>query len=254
MRGWPTLIPSPVPLSLHLFFPLSLFFLLPSSLFPSFISPSLLSFLSSTYATNISKLLLCARQYAIKGSDSLKIAFILGWSKKEDGMHWGQLESQKRKLFSREAGRATYISSAPAISKRPVNWLDLKWISSSAWSWYLQHSSSRGLLLNIQCLRPQPRTAESQYLGIWPGNLQAQQTSQVSVLYPGICGSWVWALGSIWMGFTVLESEKILSHNSCVMRKGKRIAKWGLGPVLPLTYYVASAICPQPSLHDIYGL
>lgn len=83
--------------------------------------------------------------------------------------------------------------------------------------------------------RVQPRPAESQDLGIGPGNLCGPQTSQVSLLDLRVCASWAWAIGSTEMGLTGSESGNILGHNSCVMRKGKRNAKPALGPALPLT-------------------
>lgn len=61
--------------------------LIPPSFLPLFLFSFLLSFsppsLPSTYATNIFKPLFCARQYAVKDSDSLQIAFILGRGRKE---------------------------------------------------------------------------------------------------------------------------------------------------------------------------
>lgn len=50
--------------------------------FPPFF---LSSFLHPIYATNISKHLFGAWKYAIKDPDSLQIAFILGWGRKEGG-------------------------------------------------------------------------------------------------------------------------------------------------------------------------
>ena len=62
--------------------------------------------------------------------------------------------------------------------------------------------------------RAQPRPAESQYLGIGPGNLHGPQTSQLSFLDPQVCGSWAWAIGSTEVGVRGSESGNM---RACVL-------------------------------------
>ena len=67
----------------------------------------------------------------------------------------------------------------------------------------------------------------------------------MSLLYPGVCGSWAGAIGATKIGLTGSESGNIFGHYSCVRRKAKRNAKSAPGPALLLTGQMTLASHPQ---------
>ena len=115
---------------------------------------------------------------------------------------------------------------------------------AKSWTWLRNFTSLH---------RTQPRPAESQYLGIGPGNFHGPQTSQVSFLDPRVCGRWAWAIGLAEVGLRGSESGNM---RACVLSRFSLVqlcaTLWTVACQAPLSLgfsrqeYWSRLACPLP--------